>query len=194
MKYSGEPRLYEPAFTPLGKNKTIFVVAQSDLFADGVEFEWIDKVLFHCLKYDNSYMIQTKNTQNLFNYMQSKDYRRILPPDFILGTTIETDNDSHINAFSGGNLTSIRSLYLSKINHDRKYITCEPLMKFNLYNMVELVVKCKPEIVYVGFNSFSKIKLPEPSKEEAIALIEELRKFTKVKIKTNAFRVLGDYK
>jgi hypothetical protein len=65
------------------------------------------------------------------------------------------------------------------------YVTIEPIMKFDLPEMVEYVKRCKPSQVNLGLNSWDKVKLPEPSKEEVKELITELNMFTKVEIKDN---------
>ena len=68
----------------------------------------------------------------------------------------------------------------------RTYVTCEPLIKFDLPEMVELVSMCSPVQVNIGRNSRQDITLPEPTRNEVQALITELQKFTKVVVKSNA--------
>lgn len=52
--------------------------------------------------------------------------------------------------------------------------------------MVELVRMCSPVQVNIGRNSRQDITLPEPTRNEVRALITELRKFTRVVVKSNA--------
>ena len=59
----------------------------------------------------------------------------------------------------------------------------------SLKKMVELVRMCQPEQVNLGADS-GKNGLPEPSKEAVLELIDELGKFTKVKIKKNLIRII----
>ena len=66
----------------------------------------------------------------------------------------------------------------------RTYVTCEPLIKFDLPEMVELVSMCSPVQVNIGRNSRQDITLPEPTRNEVQALITELQKFTKVVVKS----------
>lgn len=68
----------------------------------------------------------------------------------------------------------------------RTYVTCEPLIKFDLPEMVELVSMCSPVQVNIGRNSRQDITLPEPTRNEVQALITELQKFTRVVVKSNA--------
>ena len=68
----------------------------------------------------------------------------------------------------------------------RTYVTCEPLIKFDLPEMVELIKMCSPVQVNIGKNSRQDITLPEPTKNEVQGLITERQKFTKVVVKSNA--------
>ena len=67
------------------------------------------------------------------------------------------------------------------------YVTCEPIMDFDLDEMVVLIRRCHPKIVYVGRNSWSSISLPEPSNEQVESLIVSLRAFTNVELKNNVW-------
>ena len=69
-------------------------------------------------------------------------------------------------------------------------VTIEPIMDFDLGVLVSLVSACNPEWVNIGANTNHKIKLSEPPKDKIKALIEELSKFTKVKVKKNLKRIL----
>lgn len=68
----------------------------------------------------------------------------------------------------------------------RTYVTCEPLMKFNLTGMVYLIRMCSPVQVNISKNSRWDITFPEPTRNEVQELIAELRKFTNVEVKSNA--------
>ena len=67
------------------------------------------------------------------------------------------------------------------------YVTCEPLMQFDLAELVELVGMCSPQQVNIGRNSRYDITLPEPTADEVKMLKAELEKFTKVEVKANAY-------
>ena len=66
------------------------------------------------------------------------------------------------------------------------YVTCEPLMKFDLTELVELVGMCSPQQVNIGRNSRYDIALPEPIANELRMLKAELEKSTKIEVKTDA--------
>ena len=65
-------------------------------------------------------------------------------------------------------------------------VTAEPLMQFDLEEMVALIKRCNPKWVNIGRNSCRSITLPEPTREEVQPLVSELKEFTKVNVKDNA--------
>ncbi len=69
------------------------------------------------------------------------------------------------------------------------YVTIEPIMDFDLEEMVELIKKCNPQQVNIGADSGNN-HLPEPPKEKIFKLIEALSSFTTVKQKDNLKRLL----
>jgi len=69
-------------------------------------------------------------------------------------------------------------------------VTIEPIMDFDLIELVTIIKNIKPEWVNIGADSKGH-NLPEPSKEKINALIEELKKITEVKIKDNLKRLRG---
>ena len=67
-------------------------------------------------------------------------------------------------------------------------VTIEPIIDFDLGAMMALVMRCNPEWVNIGADSRCH-NLPEPSADKIDALINELRKFTEVKLKANLKRL-----
>ena len=70
------------------------------------------------------------------------------------------------------------------------YITIEPIMDFDLFELIEMIKKCYPEQVNIGADS-GRNGLPEPNKEKVMQLIEELNQFTTVHNKRNLKRILN---
>jgi hypothetical protein len=70
-----------------------------------------------------------------------------------------------------------------------KYVTIEPIIDFDLEEMVELIRWCNPVQVNIGSDSGHN-NLPEPSRTKLLALIEELKKFTTIHRKSNLGRML----
>jgi hypothetical protein len=67
----------------------------------------------------------------------------------------------------------------------RTYITIEPIMDFDMGEMLSWIDKIQPEFVYIGYNSRDSAKkhLPEPSLAKTEALISVLEKITEVRLK-----------
>jgi protein gp37 len=180
-KYSGEPRLIESELkTNLGKDNFIFVCAQNDLFAEGIEYEWIQKIIEHCCKYDNQYLFQTKNPIgfNGFSYPEKSKFC----------ITIETNR--YYKSYMGKCIQPqqrIDDLIHIPMNID--FITIEPIMDFDLEELVYMIQYACVEQVWIGADS-GRNNLFEPPKEKILELISELEKFTKVVQKSNLTRLL----
>lgn len=182
-KYSGELRIDEKQLKRKFKaGSTVFVCAQNDLFAEDVPVIIMMTILAHCNQKDITYFFQTKNTNNLYLFIN------LLPENSIICTTIES-NEYH-NCMENTIHPIERAEYFEKILNFKKQITIEPIMKFDLQDFIELIKQCNPDQVNIGANSYKKVQLYEPSKEEVLALISELEKFTKVVQKSNLQRLL----
>ena len=84
-----------------------------------------------------------------------------------------------------------RVLSFAKIPAERKYITIEPIMDFDLPEFITMIKHCKPRQVNIGADSSPKHnRLPEPPKEKILELIAKLETFTKVVQKKNLKRLL----
>lgn len=180
-KYSGHLQLY-PGY-PKESNKTVFVVGQNDLFAKQVPFEWIGEIISRCRSIDNEYLFQSKNP------MRMKEFAPFFPERTILCTTIETNRIYQ----QMGNTTDSYQRALAMNEHKlagfKTQVTIEPIMDFDLNDLVDLIKLAIPDQVNIGADS-KRNNLPEPSKEKVLALIAELEKFTVVKQKSNLTRLL----
>lgn len=168
--------------TDLGTGNTIFVGSSTDMFANDVPIEWIEKVLEYCRKFDNTYIFQTKNVQRMLNCAINNISP--FPNKTIFGTTIETNRDALLIKYSSAPISRFELK-----NFKRKFITIEPIMDFDLINFVKMIERIEPEFVNIGADSKGH-NLPEPSKEKIEMLITELKKFTKVNIKDNLNRLM----
>ena len=185
--YSTEPRIVEKELTfSLGENKTIFVCSMADLFGGWVQRAWIELVLQHCKDYPkNTYLFQSKNPRRFLDFID------LFPEQTILGTTIETNRDFTLISKAPRKVS--RSVAMREIQSFKKEITIEPIMMFDLDEMVNLIEKAKPNFVAIGADSKGH-NLPEPTSDEISQLISELKKFTDVKIKKNLYRIWDEVK
>ena len=162
--------------TDLGKGNFIFVGSSCDMWAEDIPDEWINKTIEHCLKFDNHYLLQSKNPYRFAEYTKHKN--------FSFCTTIET-NRVYEDIMNKSPKTSVRAWNMPEDN----YVTIEPIMDFDIERMTEIIKIAKPKQVNIGADS-GKHNLPEPSKEKVLNLIEELEKFTTVKLKKNINRII----
>jgi hypothetical protein len=174
--------------TNLGNNNFIFVGSSNDMFADGVMGEWIYRTLNHCKSYpNNSYLFQSKNTYNFTKYFDA------MPKETVLCTTIET-NRVYKDFMRNSKSPQDRAAGFRSITNFKKFVTIEPIMDFDLKEMIELIKMCNPEQVNIGadsnWNNGITPSLPEPSKEKLTALICELMEFTDIHRKKNLNRLL----
>lgn len=160
----------DSVFPPLGQGRTIFVGHMTDLFASGVHGDEIKAVLHHCAKYRNTYVFQTKNPARLADYMETIT---ALSLDIIAGTTIETNRQALLDKYSSAPVAQSRACGLGALSC-QKFLTVEPIMKFDLEQLVRLVMLAQPEWVNIGADSKGR-NLPEPTWGEVMALADALR-------------------
>ena len=174
-----------------GKNKFIFLGTSTDMFADAVPTEWILQVYDKCLRYpENKYLLQSKNPgrtlePQLINHplMQLKD--RIC-----FATTIESNRDYPISKAQSMTDRADAMAQLQAMGFP-VMVTIEPIMDFDHDVLVEMLRKIGPFQVNIGCNTNREVKLLEPTREQIVALVQELRTFTNVELKSNSSRILG---
>ena len=155
--------------------ETVFVCSMGDIsFASAEQQNAILEVI-------------RSNTQATF-YMQSKEPRcflrfRNVPDNLVLGTTVETNGYTNDNT----NCPLFRLLALRLIDV-KTYITIEPIFDFDLDVFIDWLKEIHTEFVYVGYLNpewkAKKLQISEPPLMKTLELIEELKKFTEVRLKT----------
>lgn len=154
----------------------IFVSDMGDLFGEWVPKEWIIKVLDAIGRSpDATFLLQTKNPERYHDFLMQ------FPKNVILGATIESNR--HYPEISKAPAPKERYWWMSSIYTFEKFLSIEPEMDFDLDILVEWIRQIKPKMVAVGYDNYSN-NLVEPSKEKTLKLIEELKKFTEVQLKT----------
>ena len=176
-------RLDEKEFnTDLGSDNFIFVGSSCDMFAKDIPKEWILETLSFCRDSDNAYLFQTKNPERLLEYIEW------LPTDSVVCTTIET-NRAYLEMKNSPPVYE-RSAAMNTIScHLDTYVTIEPIMDFDLYELLTLIGECQPEQSNIGADSGGNM-LTEPNKYQILELIKHLKVFTTVKQKKNLKRLL----
>jgi hypothetical protein len=176
-------RLDEKEFkTDLGKGNFIFVGSSTDIFADDVPSEWIKKVLDYCKYYMNTYLFQTKNPKRF------KEFKNHFPLHCIFGITLETNRENNLADCPP---RSSRVGWMEEKWLDRKMVTIEPIMDFDVELLSDWIERINPEFVNIGADSNKKkdYSIPEPTEFKIQNLIKKLELFTKVNLKPNLARL-----
>jgi len=185
IKYSGPPRLIRSELdTNLGEYNIIFIQNMSDLFANEVDYDDILKVLQHCNKYPkNKYLFQTKNPkrfQDFINLLRHFD-------DVILGTTIESNYNFYNTKALSPEMRHVD--FISPIlDNFLKMVSIEPMLVFDYDVLIEWIRDIDPFFVSIGADSKNN-GLEEPDEQEIIDLVNGLKEFTNVKLKSNLRRL-----
>ena len=176
-------RIDEPEFkTDLGTNNIIFVGSSTDDWAKDVPSDWIMRMLDHCAKFSEShYLFQSKNPARFLEFANHPVMKNA-----VFCTTIETNRDDFTISQAPPMIERARAMAEMKARGFQTYVTAEPLMDFDLDEMVNLLLMCQPNQVNLGKNSNYLVQLPEPTPDKFKKLIEALSPYTTVKVKKNA--------
>ena len=166
----------------LGKGNFIFVGSSTDMFAEDVPEGWILQVLKKCGEHDNSYLFQTKNPKRFHEFF------KFFPERSTFGTTIETNRSGHISKYSKAPSVEERALGMKGLKSKERMLTIEPIMDFDIYELMDLIRCICPKWVNIGADS-KRHGLPEPDLEKIFTLKEKLAEFTEVKQKKNLSRL-----
>jgi hypothetical protein len=120
------------------------------------------------------------------------DYLSEMPPAVILGTTIETNRPTP--EVSHAPLPRDRfeaMLWLRKNSPNKLFVTVEPILRFDLAELVDWIAALRPDFLNIGADSKNR-GLDEPSRAEVVALVAELkRRGVEVREKHNLQRLVA---
>lgn len=186
-RYSGPIRLIEEELSVnYGCGRTIFIECMNDLFAEDVPELFVRKILLHCRNFlGNTYVFQTKNPWGFYDYVNE------LPIGSLIGTTIETNRST--SRVSAAPIPAMRCAAMCSpaLRLFQRFVTIEPILSFDLDELVEWIVNIAPEFVNIGADSKNH-GLPEPTGAEVTALIAALKdRGITVREKQNLKRLLA---
>jgi len=178
----GELRLDEKCLQDqLGKGNTIFVGSSTDMWAEEVPDRWIELVLNKCRNSKNTFLFQTKNPRRF------KDFN--LPSNAIYGVTLETTFVTLSEKISKAPNVRTRFFGLRNLPAEhRKMVSIEPVLEFDLAVMIRWLSEIEPEFVSIGADSKGH-NLEEPGGRKIHQLVQEIKKFTAIKVKDNLRRI-----
>jgi len=174
--------------TDLGTGNFIFVGSSCDMFSEDIPEYWVQRTLLKCEHSDNRYFFQTKNPKRFYQIMTDTVFLK----DYVLCTTIES-NRVYKDIMRKSPVPQERAELMNECVHDlmcKTYVTIEPILDFDLDEMLYLIKTCLPEQVNIGADSGNNC-LPEPSKEKVLHLIDGLKEFTEVNLKKNINRIIN---
>lgn len=200
----GELRFVEKEMnTNLGEGNKIFVGSSCDMWVKQIivyDNFWVEDSIAHCRKYlENFYVFQTKRPSSYSLYFSLLKSLHEESKGVLLGSTIETNKEYIIWKLKNKLKTPLklsnapspyfRMLAMSRKSSIPKFISIEPIVDFDLEELVDWMRKISPKFISIGADSGNN-NLPEPPAWKVKKLIEELKKFTEVKIKDNLNRIL----
>lgn len=174
-----------------GDGKFLFIGSSIDMFSDAIPSAWIGAVLKKCTEHKCRFLYQSKNPRRFMEFLDEA------PPNVVFATTIESDQD-HPEAYESGNINNGQPEISARVNGIMQVrqaghpitITIEPIMAFDLSALLMIIGDLQPEWVSIGADSQGH-NLPEPTKDETLALIRELKRNHKVMLKQNLNRIIG---
>lgn len=163
----------------------IFIGSSTDMFANNIPSQWIIKALEYLSRYDNKYLFQSKNPMGML------DYLKYLPAKSVICTTLES-NEFYPDIMKFAPTPESRAFGMKRISEMgyETFVTIEPILDFGHYSFIELIKDCNPSQVNIGADSGGN-KLPEPSKDKVLELIDALTGFTIINQKNNLGRLLN---
>ena len=162
-KYQGQYRIDEKQINKKFKpNAFVFVCDMLDLFAANVPMMAVQKILNKiAAQPDVTFLILTKNPR--YAWLME------LPKNVVIGATIESDCD-HLVSEAPKVLDRLQAM--QDIDHLRKFVSIEPIMRFS-DDFIKYLLSIKPEFVAVGYDNY-KNGLDEPTLERTEELINTL--------------------
>jgi DNA repair photolyase len=178
----------------LPPGRTIFVNAYGDI--SFTPFDVVKKILQVCHANSNRiFYLQTKDPETYLRWFENEEFFNI-PDNVILGATVESNVDAFWNRgeeeMQNYDTISHAPSPIERLDAMKEvfkgyqtFITVEPILDFTS-SFAEQIKSVGPQFVYVGYcnHNFRKLRLPEPSLEETMLFIEDVKKFTEVRVKT----------
>jgi len=168
-KYSGDVRFNKRELNVhYGSGRIIFIEHCNDIFAEGVQDDWILQILEHCRKFqDNTFVFQTKNPGRYFDFSVDE-----YPKHCFFGVTIETNRI--VEGLSTAPTPAERAAAMREVTGEfpqdwRYFVTAEPILKFDIDEFSEMIMKIEPDFCNIGADSKNH-GLDEPTIAEIEAL------------------------
>jgi len=167
------PHFHEERLSKIPRARTIFVAANGDISLAHPQamLDILTAMDIHSRKYpETEYYLQSKDPRFFDPYLDD------LPKSTILITTLETNYDHDYARYSNAPPPRKRWHDFKDLKWDRKIITIEPIMDFDMKEFLRMLIDINPMKIWIGYNSRPKaVQLPEPSLAKTEKLIRLLR-------------------
>lgn len=138
-------------------------------FADPKFMEKVFRAMRDDKKERRVWFVQSKDPKCLGKYLE------LLPENTYLLTTLETNRDEGYDNISRAPKPSVRYNDFLGLKWEKKMVTVEPILDFDLPIFSKWIENIKPKAVFIGYNSRPKaVTLPEPEKKKTWQLIHHL--------------------
>jgi DNA repair photolyase len=165
------PSLNESEFSSRFSNgDLVFVSDMGDMFGEFIPENWVKQVLDHIRQFPEAdFLFMTKNPKRYLDLLP------FIPKNAILGATIETTNDEIVKTdkVSAAPLPTERYQAMRELEWNRKIVSIEPILDFDLPTFTKWIEDINPFIVYVGYDNYTH-KLREPTLEQTTKLLNLL--------------------
>ena len=167
-----EPHEHPERLVRIQSDNTVFVCGDGDITFASKEFmERVFEAMRRDEKKGRRWLVQSKNPSCLNQYLS------LLPENTYLLTTLETNRNDAYEKYSKSPKPSVRCHDFLDLNWDKKIVTIEPIMDFDLDIFSSWLISIKPKAVFIGYNSHPKaVPLPEPSWDMVLSLWRILRR------------------
>lgn len=192
----------------------VFINHTTDGFAANLAHSWIEDYLeniwhwYNANNQENTFIFLTKNASRLkhFNYI----FERFPEKALLFGITLESntyayqpiefvrDEKNHpleVASFTKAmNPRQRAEVFADFIENtgNASFISVEPILEFDLDDLIYLIEKINPQLVFIGADS-KRSNVKEPNSEKIVMLINALTKFTDVRLKKNLYRLIPGY-
>jgi len=168
-----KPHKHKDRLGRIPSDTTIFVLGDSDpYYAIKHEPKFFEKILEamrNDKRKDRIFFLQSKAPACL------KDYLHLLPENTYLLTTLETNRDKGYDKISKAPKPSQRYKDFLSLEWDKKIVTVEPIMDFDLDLFSKMLVSIEPKAIFIGYESHELVKLETPSFRKTLDLMCVIR-------------------
>ncbi len=164
-----------------GKEGVVFLNSAHDSYSACIPDEWIS-AMHRWIGRQPDGLVFYLQSQNVWRALQFMPQLKEIQDKVIIGTTIQTDDEKLIEAFS--NAPSIYSRYQAMLRFGdqdfRLRLALEPLFKFKMRKLRDMVFDINPELVEIGLDNYAhkhKLKIPQTDRKTYKTLYSEIVDF-----------------